>query len=146
MMLTPCNCLALRQATRRVTQYYDRVLAPCGMRATQFSILAWISQAPDRTMKDLAAAMVLDRATLGHNLRPLAAQGLIALSVGSDRRQRPVSLTPIGVERLRDAWPLWQAAQAGFERGFGTAEAASLRATLGRVVALDVPVAAIGAS
>ena len=35
-----CNCLAFRQAARHVTQFYDRFLAPTGLRSTQFSILA----------------------------------------------------------------------------------------------------------
>ena len=35
-----CNCLAFRQAARHVSQFYDRFLAPTGLRTTQFSILA----------------------------------------------------------------------------------------------------------
>src|SRR5215467_3211224 len=35
-----CHCLAMRQAARRVTHFYDGVLAPTGLRTTQFSILA----------------------------------------------------------------------------------------------------------
>ena len=35
-----CNCPALRQAARHVTQFYDQYLVPTGLRTTQFSILA----------------------------------------------------------------------------------------------------------
>jgi hypothetical protein len=37
--LTPdeCNCLAVRSAARHVTQFYDELLAPTGLRTTQFS-------------------------------------------------------------------------------------------------------------
>ena len=35
-----CNCLAMRQAARHVTQFYDQFLAPSGLRATQYSILS----------------------------------------------------------------------------------------------------------
>ena len=38
--LEDCNCLAVRQAARHVTQFYDQFLAPTGLRTTQFSILA----------------------------------------------------------------------------------------------------------
>jgi len=31
-----CNCLALRQATRHVTQFYDQFISPLGLRATQY--------------------------------------------------------------------------------------------------------------
>ena len=34
-----CNCLAIRQAARHVTQFYDQLFAPTGLRATQFAIL-----------------------------------------------------------------------------------------------------------
>ena len=34
-----CNCLAVRQAARHITQFYDQHLAPAGLRTTQFSIL-----------------------------------------------------------------------------------------------------------
>src|SRR5713101_2890390 len=37
--LEACNCLALRQAARHVTQFYDQVLAPAGLRTTPFSII-----------------------------------------------------------------------------------------------------------
>ena len=35
-----CNCLAVRQAARHVTQFYDQTMAPVGLRISQFSILA----------------------------------------------------------------------------------------------------------
>ena len=37
---TPCNCLALRQAARHISQLYDRHLAEAGLRTTQYSILS----------------------------------------------------------------------------------------------------------
>ena len=37
--LQDCNCLAIRQAARHVSQFYDQLFAPVGLRATQFAIL-----------------------------------------------------------------------------------------------------------
>jgi hypothetical protein len=34
------NCFAVRAAARHITQVFDQVLAPAGLRTTQFSILA----------------------------------------------------------------------------------------------------------
>jgi len=31
-----CTCLAVRQAARRITQFYDQHLAPFWLRTTQF--------------------------------------------------------------------------------------------------------------
>jgi DNA-binding MarR family transcriptional regulator len=79
----------------------------------------------------------MDRATLGHNLRPLEAAGLLTLSVSTDRRGRTVTLTPVGRDRLRAARPAWEAAQLSFESAFGAEDTAALRATMSRVARLD---------
>jgi DNA-binding MarR family transcriptional regulator len=78
--------------------------------------------------------MVMDRSALGHNLRPLERDGLIALQESEeDRRRRHVALTPVGKAKIRDALTLWQTAQDRFVAVFGESEAESLRATLLRI-------------
>ena len=136
-MINPCNCYALRQATRRVTQLYDHLLAPLGLRATQYSLLIEVERRGPVSLIPLADAMVMDRATLGHNIRPLEADGYLALSVGRDRRSREVSLTKSGRKILAKAKPLWQRAQAIFEAEIGLKKAAGLRAVLNRVAASE---------
>jgi len=45
MLMNPlCNRLSRRQATRRVTQHCDQVLAPLDLRATQLSMLREIGR------------------------------------------------------------------------------------------------------
>lgn len=133
---TLCNCQALRQATRRVTQFYDHALASTGIRITQLPILYRLGRNGPTTMKALAEAMIMDRATLGHNLRPLEAQGLVTRAVGKDRRERLVTLTPLGATRLAEARRSWKDAQARFEGVFGPGESEALRATLARIASL----------
>jgi DNA-binding MarR family transcriptional regulator len=132
-MGSPCNCLALRKATRRVTQLYDQALAPTGLRSTQYSLLSHIDQLGPIALNPLADAMVMDRATLGHNVRPLEALGLVLRVVGDDRRSREVSVTPAGRRVLAQGRPLWRRAQAAFEGEVGPQTAASLRSLLQRV-------------
>ena len=136
-MISPCNCYALRQATRRVTQLYDHLLAPLGLRATQYSLLIEVERRGPVSLIPLADAMVMDRATLGHNIRPLEADGYLALSVGRDRRSREVSLTKSGRKILAKAKPLWRRAQVIFEAEIGLKKAAGLRAVLNRVAASE---------
>src|SRR5215475_6234476 len=82
-----CNCLAVRQAARHVTQFYDQFLAPAGLRTTQYSILAKLRRKGPMTINVLAAEMVMDRTTLGRNILPLEREGLIAIKPGqTDRR------------------------------------------------------------
>lgn len=133
-----CNCYSLRQASRRVTQLYDRAVAPTGLRATQLSLLREVERLGPVALNGLADEMVMDRATLGHNVRPLLAQGLLRLVVGQDRRRREVSLTAKGRRTLAEGWKLWRRAQDGFEKALGADSAAELRALLHRVAALEV--------
>jgi DNA-binding MarR family transcriptional regulator len=133
----PCNCLALRQAARRATQLYDRALASTGLRTTQFSILFKLSHHGPMTIQALADDLVLDRTTLGRTMLPLQRDGLIAIRAGaSDRRSKELRLTRAGAARLGRAVACWRAAQAGFERAFGRARAAELRAILRDVAAI----------
>jgi DNA-binding MarR family transcriptional regulator len=131
-----CNCQAIRQAARQVTQLYDRHLAPSGLRTSQLSVLANLSRGGPQSIHELAASLVMDRTTLGRGIRPLERDGLIEIGDGPDGRTRSVKLTSAGRKRLAAALPLWQAAQTEFETAFGTAEALALRATLDRVVSL----------
>ncbi len=138
--LAGCNCLALRQAARHVTQIYDQFLAPSGLRATQYSILARLQRKGPMTINALAAELVMDRTTLGRNILPLERDGLIAVGPGkSDRRSKELRLTGAGVARFRAAVKGWQEAQDRFETTFGVQRAKELRALLHQVVANEPP-------
>ena len=131
---TLCNGAALRKATRRVSQLYDAVLAPCDLRTTQFSILAHMDRAGAPTMGELAKALVLDRSALAHNLKPLERDGLVTLVLNADdKRSRLPTLTEAGRAKLAEARVLWKQAQERFEAAFGADHAAELRATLAEI-------------
>jgi DNA-binding MarR family transcriptional regulator len=124
----------LRKASRRISQFYDVALAPVGIKSTQYSILSEVesgSAAGSVTMCELAAAMVMDRSTLGHNLRPLERDELVILRPAQDdRRKRYVELTRQGRALLQRARLLWRGAEGRFEAIFGKEPAAELRAVL----------------
>lgn len=131
MRLEDCNCMALRRAARRVSNFYDAALAPSGVRATQYSILALLSEAGALSINDLASRLDLDRTTTGKNLRPLATARLVKIARSSaDGRSRVVALTERGAATLRRARPLWREAQEQFERANGKGLARDLRGTL----------------
>jgi DNA-binding MarR family transcriptional regulator len=132
---TACNCLALRQAARHISQIYDSHLASEGLRTTQYSILAKLSRLGPLSINALAKSMVMDRTTLGRAIRPLERDRLLAIKPGDDARTRRLQLTPAGEARLKAAAAKWRAAQKEFEKTFGVREAAELRTTLQRVVA-----------
>ncbi len=136
---TRCNCLALRKAARKTTQLYDAALSEAGIRATQYHILAHLGRHPDGdTIGEIANELALDRATLGHSLKPLEREGLISFSVGDDRRSRVIALTRIGIVKLEEAKSLWLRVQRKFENEFGAGYSEQLRRDLEKV-ASDCP-------
>jgi DNA-binding MarR family transcriptional regulator len=129
--LSDCNCLAVRQAARYVTQLYDRHLAASGLRTSQYGILAKLKRLGPMTINELAAELVIDRTTLGRNIRPLERDGLITITSGrTDRRVKELRLTAGGDERLNETRDSWIAAQRSFEAGFGPERSAELRELL----------------
>src|ERR1700751_5384570 len=134
-----CNCLALRQAARHMTQFYDQRLAPSGLRTTQYSILAMLKRLGPMTINALARELVMDRTTLGRTMLPLERDGLIAIRDGSvDRRSKELTLTKAGAERLQRAAKLWVEAQKEFEERFDATRAADLRGVLNEVITCDL--------
>jgi DNA-binding MarR family transcriptional regulator len=134
-----CNCAALRRAARHVTRHYDQHMAQVGLRSSQFSILTKLKRMGPLKINELAAAMGMDRTTLGRNILPLERDGLIAIGRGeADLRSKVVTLAKDGAEKQRAGLKHWQAAQAGFEHAFGPKRSAELRALLGAVVASEL--------
>jgi DNA-binding MarR family transcriptional regulator len=129
-----CNCLALRQAARRVSQFYEAHLAPLGLKSSQYSILARLDRRGPMTIKELAEALVMDRTTTGRAIRPLERDSLVRIGAAEDGRKRVVSLTAAGRKRVNEARDAWRQAQEQFERTFGPKAAQDLRAALSDVV------------
>ncbi len=114
-----CMCFSLRKTARAITQRYEALLRPLGLKATQFSLLVGVRLLGGITVNRLAEAMVMDRTTLTRNLKPLENQGLIQTVPGSDRREREITLTPTGESMLAKALPLWRKAQGQVQQEIG---------------------------
>ena len=137
--VTDCNCYAVRQAARFITQIYDRHLAPSRLRISQFGILATLKHKGPLTINELAAELVIDRTTLGRNILPLERDGLIAVKASAiDRRSKELRLTVSGDKRFRDARKHWLEAQEEFEAAFGIERASDLRALLHDLVTSEI--------
>ncbi len=131
-----CVCSNLRRASRAITNYYDSLLGQVSeLRISQVIILVVLYLAGPQTINELAEIMALDRTTVGRNLRPLAQQGLLTLTSGSDLRTRVVTLTAQGEETLLRVLPQWEQAQAHMVSGMGQGQVAALLAQLSTVTA-----------
>lgn len=132
-----CVCYNTRKVARAVTRLYDDALRPCGLRATQLTLLMVIEAMAEPTISALAGQLVMDRTTLARDLRPMEASGWVAVVPGRDRRTRIVRLTTAGRDALGEALPLWREAQVALvDSGLGVGEWPRLRTELERLVDL----------
>jgi DNA-binding MarR family transcriptional regulator len=130
-----CSCLRLRRITRRVTQIYDHHLQPVGLTVNQFGLLGRLYGARLRQellpLSALAERQGMDPTTLNRSLKPLETAGLISNDVDlADQRVRVVLITEQGIEKLREAVPLWRKAQAQIDQALGLDTAVALNGLL----------------
>jgi len=109
-----CACLQTRAKARFLTQEYDRILAPSGLRITQFSFMS-ILLTGSTTIGALAEIVGIDRTTLTRGLALLERGNYVVLEGGDhDARTRIAALTPRGTRATRQALVLWRQAQAQY--------------------------------
>ena len=119
-----CVSFNIRKAMRAVSQHYDQIMAPSGLRGTQFTILTVLSRAGDLTITELANFLVMERTTLTRNLKPLEKEGYLKVLPGlQDSRTRRVNVTNLGKKAQKAAMPYWQKAQDEMVNYLGKANA-----------------------
>jgi len=129
-----CTCTTVRHAAQTLTEGYDRVLAPSGLKITQYLLLRSILNGEtEKSITELAQKLGSDRSTIGRNLRVLARDGLVSSSVGDDRREHVVRVTEKGRQAVAYAYPLWQQAQKAVADVLGQDQLEVLRALLSRL-------------
>ena len=131
--LSPRNCVCnnLHRTTRAVTRIYSEEMRPCGIKRSQFAILAHLDQLGVIQLTELANLMIMDRTTLSRNLKPLQNKGLVHINKSPrDARARELSLSKEGKTKFREALKLWALAQKRVLKLFGKDHWQELEATL----------------
>lgn len=128
-----CLNFLVRRTSRIVGRYYDAVLKPTGLRATQFNVMAVLAQTRAMSLTELAARLGMERSVLARNLKPLERQGFAEVSAGEDKRMREAALTRLGREKLLRALPIWSNAQTRLSKELGASDAARLVSLLRRI-------------
>lgn len=115
-----CLCFHTRKASRAITQVFDHILAPTGLKATQLSLLMVINARGPLKVGDLADALVSDSTTVSRTIKPLMKAALVSIEADeSDRRIKRIGLTRSGLSALERALPLWQTAQSQIAKQLG---------------------------
>ena len=124
-----CTGARLRRLTRRVTTHYENHMRASGLKLSQYSLLAQLSDMP-QSLTALADRMEIDRTTLTRSLQPLLEQGLVGESCGKDARQRLFALTADGRRVRSAARKQWREAQLALEDHLGRDFVANLHKQL----------------
>jgi DNA-binding MarR family transcriptional regulator len=117
-----CACGVLRRASRAVTQLYDLVLVPTGLKATQFLVLKTLFEAGEIAQCDFAREHTIAIETLSRRFSSLREKGLIEVRIGPHHNERIYRLTPLGRKRFDDAVPYWALAQQRLRHTLGEAD------------------------
>ena len=72
-----CYCRNMRRATSAITDIYDEILKPSGLRVNQFAILINLSRLDECSVSELADVLSLERTSLVRALKPLYDKKLI---------------------------------------------------------------------
>ncbi|WP_417671713.1 MarR family winged helix-turn-helix transcriptional regulator [Roseibium sp.] len=105
-----------------MTRRYDRAARQIGLRASQFSVLAYISKHEGQKAQELAGGFSMERTTLLRNISGLLAKGLVRDEDPEKGKGRCYFLTETGKVLLKEALPLWQKAQRDLAEEIGEDE------------------------
>ena len=130
--LQNCACFNVRKTSRMITQLFDHALKPSGIKATQFTLMGVLASEGEMAIKELASSLGMDRTTLTRGIVRLETAGFIESRGGDDARQRFISLTSKGKQKLNDSIPYWEKAQIAMEKSLGS-NFPKLLNTLGKV-------------
>ena len=128
-----CTNFKLRQLLRRVSLVYDRAMAECDLKITQYSLLTHVDKLGPITQADLARAMGMDSSTLSRNLRPLESAGWVAVHAGDDARSHALSLTASGRKKRTQAQTLWKQAQLQLNDRVGVDDVIAMHTLIDRM-------------
>jgi len=107
-----CAFANVRVLGRVVGAFYDEMLKPAELRASQLALLWAIRAMEPVEFGRLGATTFTDQTTLSRTVALLKRAGLVSVRVGDDRRVRVISTTAKGLARFAVAMPLWERAQA----------------------------------
>jgi len=127
-----CACAGLRRASRCVNHLYDLVLAPTGLRISQFLILSAIAESEEIAHCDLARAFFASEETFSRRLASARKAGWVEMKIDS-RRRRMYRLTDSGRDLIRIAAPNWERAQERLCSQLGEEDWSALAALTERV-------------
>jgi DNA-binding MarR family transcriptional regulator len=106
-----CIAVRMRMLNRDVTNLYDDVLRPLGLKVSQMNILVAAANMGTARPTEVCERLHLDVSTLSRNVERMKARGWLEVVPDEDGRAQPFRLTAEGNKLLERAIPAWNKAQ-----------------------------------
>lgn len=116
---SPCYCMNMRRAANTISAIYDKFLISINLSASQFSLLLNLKYLEVCSVTDLAKYIGLERTTVVRTIKPLVESGLVVDISSDNERNRKLTLTKAGKEKMEEALPLWENAQNFIKKQLG---------------------------
>lgn len=129
-----CAYSVSQSASRSVTKFYGLVLAPTGLKATQFITLKAIHDAGEIAQHEFARKHMIAVETLSRHFGGLRRKGLITARTG-EKHEQIYALTDKGRAVMGEALPYWERAQTRLRTILGSDGWSSLVLVCNRVSA-----------
>ena len=131
-----CLCHEFRKTARVVINFYDDALKNADLKSNQFLILVAVAYMKSTNFKTLAEFLGIDQSTLARNLVTVEKQGFVTVKPGKNRREKIITLSRKGRQKLVSTFPLWQKAQASLVEGIGADKWHKMKAEMAALVAV----------
>lgn len=131
-----CVCYEVRKTARFVINYYDAVLRDADLKSNQFLILVAVAYLKSPNFTKLADFVGIDQSTLARNLVTVEKQKLVSVRTGKNRREKLITLTKKGEQKIEKSFPLWKKAHGRLVGGIGAARWSEIQKELHGVVGL----------
>ena len=130
-----CLCYQFRKTSRIVINFYDDALKSADLKSNQFLILVAVAFMKSTNFKTLAEFLGIDQSTLARNLVTVEKQSFVTVKPGKNRREKIITLSRKGKQKLASAFPLWQKAQKSLLEKVGIERWHELKAEMDEVAA-----------
>jgi DNA-binding MarR family transcriptional regulator len=111
-MAEQCLAVRVRLLSRRLSRLYDGALRPLGLTVAQLNLLCVIEVTEPAPAGRAADLLAMEISTLSRNAHIMENEGWITIERAERGNGRVLCLTSDGRQKLREAKPAWDSAQA----------------------------------
>jgi len=125
-IVSECLAVRIRLLNRTVTNIFDEVLRPVGVKVSQLNVLMVVAKYGPIAPGDVARRLNMEKSTLSRNVDRMRVHGWFKVTEGNAGRKSVLELAAPGRRLIKKALPHWKKAQAQTEALLGERGARSI--------------------